>query len=263
MDVRDPETATAVDTFLTAVLERYAAQVAVVKPQSAFYEQLGWRGIEVLQRIVARARELGLLVLLDAKRGDIDSTAAAYAAYLNPSGALPVDAITVNPYLGTDTLRPFIDAAREHDAGLFVLVKTSNPGAGDYQDRTVGQQRLFEVVAESLRPAADSLRGPQTGWSSLGVVVGATHPGDALRVRDRLPHALFLVPGYGAQGGGAQAALGGFVRGPTGRLEGGIVNSSRAALFPAGSDTADLHTWEKAIDSARDRAIAELSAAVS
>ncbi len=263
MERRDPQTAIAVEEFLRAILDRYAGKVAIVKPQSAFFEQLGWRGVQVLEHIAEHARSLGFLVLLDAKRGDIDSTAAAYASYLDLESALPVDAVTVNPYLGRDTMDPFIQAAQEHGRGLFVLIKTSNPGAANYQDLNVGGERLFERIALSLRDATETMCGPQTGWSSLGVVVGATQPQDAPRVREILPHSLFLVPGYGAQGGGATAALRGFVRNSGGYLEGGIVNSSRGVLFPAGSDTNDPKAWERAIDTARHKAIAELGDAVS
>jgi orotidine-5'-phosphate decarboxylase len=206
---------------------------------------------------------LGVLVLLDAKRSDIGSTACAYAAYLERDGALPADAITVNPYLGRDTLEPFIAAAQHNGGGVFVLVKTSNPGAGDYQDRRVDGRPLFEHVAESLRETAERLRGPATGWSSLGLVAGATYPAENERLRQLLPPALFLVPGYGAQGGGAADAVRGFVPGPTGCLEGGIVNSSRALLFPADAATDDAGVWERAIDDACDRAVAELRAAVA
>lgn len=261
MHPADPATAGAVQEFLFTILDRYAERVAVVKPQSAFFEQLGWRGVQVLDAVARRARQLGMLVLLDAKRGDIDSTAAAYAAYLDPRGALPVEAITLNPYLGRDTLAPFVRAASEHGAGLFVLVKTSNPGAGDYQDRRVGERPLYEIVAESLAADEATLRGPDTGWSSLGIVVGATQPDDAPRIRELLPRALFLVPGYGAQGGGSAAAVRGFVRGPAGALEGGIVNSSRGVLFPAGSQTDSASAWERAIDEAQARTVEDLRAA--
>jgi orotidine-5'-phosphate decarboxylase len=259
----DPYTADAVDTFLRAVLERYGDRVAIVKPQIAFFEQLAWRGLQVLERVVAQAGGQGLQVLLDAKRGDIDSTAEAYAAYLDPSGALPVDAMTVNPYLGRDTLAPYFTWAENAGRGVFVLVKTSNRGSGDYQDRTIDGQPLFEVVAASLHEKAQSLVGPATGWSALGVVVGATYPEQSERVRALLPNALMLVPGYGAQGGGANDAVRGLVRGPDGRREGGIVSSSRGLLFPEGSQTDEVRVWEQAIDAARDRAIDELARAVS
>jgi len=263
MEPSAPRTAVAIEAFLAAILDRLGDRVAVVKPQIAFFERLGWRGLEVLARIVERARGQGLQVLLDAKRGDIGSTAAGYAAaYLGPQAAPTCDAMTLNPYLGRDALAPFLATARECGRGLFVLVKTSNPGSGDFQDQRLEDGRaLFEAVAEALAKDAHELRGPVTGWSSLGVVVGATYPGESERVRARLPHSLFLVPGYGAQGGDASAALKGFVRGPDGRLEGGLVNSSRGILFPPGSDTADAAAWEGAIDEALARAIGELAEA--
>lgn len=272
MDPTDARTPDAVEAFLGAILERVAGRVAIIKPQIAFFERLGWRGLRVLERLVAKARKMQLLVLLDAKRGDIGSTASGYAAaYLGPQAAITCDAMTLNPYLGLDSLAPFLKQANRGDRGLFVLVKTSNPGSGDFQDRhvaplentqdTVGPSTLFETVAEALADDALELRGPETGWSSLGVVVGATYPGESERVRQRLPHSLFLVPGYGAQGGDARAALRGFVRGPDGRLEGGMVNSSRGILFPAGSDTADTTRWERTIDEALTSSIEELSEA--
>ena len=263
MDPADPRTAAAVETLLSAILDRVCRRVAVVKPQIAFFERLGWRGLEALGNVVERARRQRLLVLLDAKRGDIGSTAAGYAAaYLGPRPTLPCDAMTLNPYLGRDSLAPFLARARQGGRGVFVLVKTSNPGSGDFQDRRLDDGRaLFEAVAEALATEAQALRGPATGWSSLGAVVGATYPADSRRVRDRLPHSLFLVPGYGAQGGSAEAALEGFVRGPDGRLEGGLVSSSRGILYPPGSDTDDAARWESAVDEALERAIGELSEA--
>lgn len=267
MEPRDPRTSDAVGELLGAVLDRLAGRVAVVKPQIAFFERLGWAGLRTLEAVVVQARRLGLRVLLDAKRGDIGSTASAYAeAYLGDRAALEVDAMTLNPYLGRDAVAPFVDAAKRCGRGLFVLVKTSNPSSGDFQDRVLVENgaaggRLFEAVAGSLGSDARELRGPATGWSSLGVVVGATYPGESQRVRERLPDSLFLVPGYGAQGGSAEAAVRGFVPGPGG-LEGGIVNSSRGILFPQGSDTADAGAWERAIDGALDRAIGELAGAV-
>ena len=264
MEPSDPRTAASVEAFLGAVLDRLGDRVAVVKPQIALFERLGWRGLEILERVVDRARRQRLRVLLDAKRGDIGSTAAGYAAaYLGESAALPCDAMTLNPYLGCDALVPFFERARQ-GRGLFVLVKTSNPGSGDFQDlRLAGGGTLFEAVAEALATEARELRGEATGWSSLGAVVGATYPGESERVRERLPHSLFLVPGYGAQGGDARAALSGFVPGPGGRLEGGIVNSSRGILFPPGSDTRSAKRWERAIDEALEGAIGELAEASS
>lgn len=263
MEPTDPETAAAVEDFLGAVLDRVGSKVAVVKPQVACFEQLGWRGLQALERMTARARQQGLLVLLDAKRGDIGSTAAAYAAsYLDPDSALPVDAMTVNPYMGRDTIEPFIRSAERHGRGVVVLVKTSNPGSGDYQDRLSGGVPLYEIVARSLGAFAARLVGPRTGWSSLGIGVGATYPEHALRIREILPHSPFLVLGYGTQGAPASDAVRAFVRGPHG-LEGGVVNASRSILFPPAADTTDMRTWERAVDAALTRAIAELGAAVS
>jgi orotidine-5'-phosphate decarboxylase len=259
----DPETAAAVEDFLLAVIDRLAERVAVVKPQIAFYEQLGWRGMEVLERVIARSHERGLLVLLDAKRGDIGSTAEAYArAYLEPTAGAPADAITLNPYLGLDSLEPFAERARSFGRGLFVLARTSNAGAGDLQDLVVEGAPLFRKVARSLGRLAEELRGPESGWSSLGVVVGATWPEQAEAVRAELANALFLVPGYGAQGASAEDAVRGFERGPVG-LEGGVVNSSRGVLFPGAADSDDRGVWEKAIDAAVERASAELASAVA
>jgi orotidine-5'-phosphate decarboxylase len=259
-----PETAAAVQAFCLAVLDRLAGRVAIVKPQIAFFERLGWRGMRALDGVVAAARERDLLVLLDAKRSDIGSTARGYAeAYLGSGAVLAVDALTVNPYLGLDTLEPFVKAAGEAGAGVFVLVKTSNPGSEDLQDLSVGGSPLYERVAESLAGIAERMTGPETGWSSLGAVVGATYPELHQRIRELLPRALFLVPGYGAQGGGASDAVAGFVAGPAGRLEGGLVNSSRGILFPPGADTDAVASWERAVDQALDRAIGELGEAVS
>ena len=259
----DERTADAIEAFLSAVIDRVAGRVAIVKPQIAFFEPLGWRGIRALERLVDRARAQGLLVLLDAKRGDIGSTAEGYAeAYLGGEAAISADALTVNPYLGFDTLEPFVRMAKANERGLFVLVKTSNPGSGDLQDRDVEGEPLFGRVARGLARSEALLRGTVTGWSSLGVVCGATWPDQARRVREALPTSLFLVPGYGAQGGSAAAAVATFVPGPKG-LEGGIVNSSRAILFPDAARAADdAGTWERALDAVLDRAIDELGNAV-
>jgi orotidine-5'-phosphate decarboxylase len=264
MAVGDEATAEAVGAFLEAVIDRIAGRVAIVKPQVAFFERLGWRGLRELDRLVRHARDRDLLVLLDAKRGDVGSTAEGYAgAYLTPDAPMPVDAMTVNPYLGFDTLEPFVRAAHDNGRGLFVLVKTSNAGSGDLQDREVEGQPLFERVADGLTRPMQALAGPKTGWSSLGVVCGATWPDQARRVREALPRALFLVPGYGAQGGAASASVQAFVPGPSG-LEGGIVNSSRAILFSEEGDRAsDARAWEAAFDAVLERAIDELGSAVA
>jgi orotidine-5'-phosphate decarboxylase len=257
-----PETAAAAERWCLALLDRVAGRVAAVKPQSACFEALGPAGVAVLARVLAEARARGLLVLLDAKRGDVGSTAEAYAAaYLRNGAPFACDALTVNAYLGLDTLEPFLEAAAESGGGVFVVLRSSNPGAGDLQDLPAPTRPLYERLAEALGRKAALLRGPETEWSGLGVVVGATWPEQSRRVREILPRSLFLVPGYGAQGGGARDAVAGFQPGPEGRLEGGLVSSSRAIGFPAEGRDADARSWERAVDRALDAAIADLTAA--
>lgn len=257
MDPLDRQTAPAVEAFLGEVVDRLEGRVAIVKPQCAFFEQLGPRGVAMLARVMARCQQRGLLVLLDAKRGDIGSTAAAYArAYLARDAPMRADALTVAPYLGLETLDPFLDAGREAGGGLFVLVKTSNPGSADLQGMTVDGEAAYLRLARALGPRVQAEVGA-CGWSSLGVVAGATYPDEARAIRERLPQALFLVPGYGAQGASAADAVAGFVR-REGALAGGVVNSSRAILFPGGEGP-----WESRFDEALGRAIDELASAVT
>jgi orotidine-5'-phosphate decarboxylase len=260
-DLGSDQSADAVQACFEIVIDLCAGRVPVIKPQIAFFEQLGWRGLRALERLVARARAQGLLVILDAKRGDLASTAQAYAqSYLYPHSPCRADAITLNPYLGLDSLEPFVDAARTQGAGLVVLARTSNPGAADFQNLDVGGAPLYERVARALAPMADSLRG-ESGWSSLCVVAGATYPAEAARLRSVLPHSLFLVPGYGAQGAPVRDALASFVRGPAG-LEGGMINSSRGVLFGSGPAAASIRDWRAGVEQRLDAALRELSEAV-
>ena len=235
----------AVRSFLTAVLDAVAPHVAIVKPQAALFEQLGWQGMELLATIVTAAHQRGLLVLLDAKRGDIGETAAAYArAYLAADAATPVDAMTINPYMGLDAIEAFVQAAETTGRGVVVLVRNSNPGAAVFQTQEGADgRRLFEVVADSLPPFQARLIGAETGWSSLAVTAAATSPDDTDEIRKRLPHSLLLTLGYGAQGGFVGAALRGFVAGPSG-LEGGIISCSRSVLYGI-DDEADTSSWER------------------
>lgn len=257
-----PETAAAVAAFCRAFLARVVGRVAALKPQSAFFEALGWRGLRVLAEIVAEARAAGLLVVLDAKRGDIGSSAAGYAAgYLAVNAPLRVDALTVNPWLGLDSLEPFLRTAEVARAGIFVLTRTSNPGGRDFQELATGDEPVYHHVARALQPHAKRLAGA-SGWSGLGLVVGATTPDEARRVREAAPTSLFLVPGYGAQGASARDAVEGFVRGPGGRREGGLVNAARSLLYPDAARGGDLRRWERAVDAALDRAVTELADAV-
>ena len=260
---RDPATALAVEEFCCQVIDLVAADVAVVKPQVSLFESLGWRGWRALERVIRHARSARLLVLLDAKRGDIADTAVAYAlAYLAPDSVCTVDAITVNPYLGPDSLVPFMVEAEKAERGVVVLIRNSNPGSSIFQAVDTAAGPLFEVVAASLAKWQERLVGGKTGWSSLGVTVAATHSGDTERIRVALPQALFLVLGYGAQGASAGEAVRGCRRGPAG-LEGGMVSSSRPILFPAMASDAQAGDWETAVRGALARATHELGEAVA
>ena len=252
-----------VKNFVFHLIDRVHERVAVVKAQSAFYERLGSTGMVLLAQVIAYARSKGLLVILDAKRNDIGPTATAYAqAYLGAMTDLDVDALTVNPYLGSEGIEPFSDECVRCDKGIFVLAKTSNVSAFEIQDATgLSGKRVYEAVSEMILPFVRKSIGPKTGWSSIGVVVGATQPADALRIRDLLPDSLFLVPGYGSQGASATQALSGFVR-VNGCLEGGIVNSSRAIMFPTDDRDVSPHTWDLLVEQSISQSTDDLSAAV-
>ena len=201
MQPQHPETADVAEEFCCRVIDLIAADVAVVKPQASLFERLGWHGWQALERVIRYARAAGLLVLLDAKRGDIAETATAYAqAYLSLDNRCSVDAITVNPYLGPESLAPFIIEAERAEGGVVVLVRNSNPDSSMYQAVDTAGGPFFAVVATSLAKWQGRLAGEVTGWSSLGVTVAATHSEDTERIRMALPQALFLVLGYGTQG---------------------------------------------------------------
>jgi orotidine-5'-phosphate decarboxylase len=193
-----PDSPEGLARFTDTVVDALAGSVAVLKPQLAFYERHGSRGLAVLEEAVARARAAGALVLLDAKRGDIGSTMSGYADYLRPEHPLAVDAMTVSPYLGPGSLQPAVDTARAHGGGLFVLARTSNPDAGTLQHARVGERSVAQVVVDTVRGWNTAERAPgDTG--SFGVVVGAT-----LRELDVDLDGLggpVLAPGLGAQGG--------------------------------------------------------------
>lgn len=242
------ETIRAIEDLLIAVIDQTVDRVVAYKPQSAMYERLGSDGIALLERLVAHAHSRGCLVLLDAKRGDIAATADAYAqAYLAPDSPNPVDALTVNPYMGIDTIEPYLELSRQHGKGVFVVLRTSNPGAGAFQDLDVGGATVYGKIAEALRPLSEELVGGDTGWSSLGVVVGATYPDEAVRIRKMLPKALFLLPGYGYQEGDIRRITGALVPGPR-KLEGGLISSSRATLFPPAAADCSFAEWKSVFE---------------
>ena len=203
-----------------------------VKPQIAMYEQFGIEGLKTYVKTVNYCREKGLLVIGDAKRGDIGSTSAAYAAAhigkvkvgSNHFSGFDTDFLTVNPYLGTDGIKPFVDVCNEEDKGLFVLVKTSNPSSGEFQDRLVDGRPLYELVAEKVVEwGAESMDGT---YSNVGAVVGATYPEMSRILRKLMPNTYFLVPGYGAQGGTAEDLKPCFNEDGLGA----VVNSSRGII---------------------------------
>ena len=244
-----------------ALVERCVGKVAVVKPQAGLFERWGAKGMGALESVCRAATQAGLIVILDAKRGDIGTTAEGYAeGYLGEAANCPCDVITVNPYMGIDTIEPFVRVAERTGKGIAVLARTSNPGAADFQARLVDGQPLYLHVARALQPFVVRLRG-RSGWSGLMMVAGATGPDDARRLRDAAGDALFLVPGYGAQGAGASDALAGFVR-RDGHREGGVINASRSAASPPGSlEAASRADWESRIDQAISTAQEDLVAA--
>jgi orotidine-5'-phosphate decarboxylase len=225
----------AIFKFTTTVLKIVAPHVPCVKFQSAYFEKYLWEGVEAYYSLIQEAKELGLVVIGDVKRGDIGSTAEAYAAghladplFDEHEDVVTPDAITVNPMLGTDTLEPFVQAAKASGKGLFVLVRTSNPGSTETQDATLADGRTWsEMVADLLRPVAarEGLVG-SSGFSAVGAVVGATQPRTMTSLRARLPQSIFLLPGYGAQGATAEMTRAAFRDG-----KGALVSASRSILY--------------------------------
>lgn len=219
--------AQAYQSFCFGVIDVVAGKVPAVKPQVAFFEQLGPAGMRVLRKVIVYAREKGLLVIVDAKRNDIGSTAAAYAsAHLGEASAWHGDALTVSPYLGDDSLEPFTKAAAENAAGIFVLVKTSNPGGSLWQDLVADGLPVYMHVAKHVQSLAERSVGDQ-GFGIVGAVCGATYPEQLGELRAAMPNAWFLVPGFGSQGGTAKDVAGAFDE----RGLGAIVNSSRGIIF--------------------------------
>ncbi len=257
---RDPtkpraERARWVERFCVELIDLAAEVVPAVKPQSAFFEQLGADGVQAFERVVDHARYKGLLVVGDVKRGDIASTASAYArAFLAPDDLYEsgrCDAITLNPYLGEDALEPFVAVCEKVGAGAFVLVRTSNPGGSAWQD--AGEPSLAEKVASAVKGFAHRTLG-ECGLGSIGAVVGATHREELLQWRERMPQSFLLLPGYGAQGAGPEDVVDAFL--PGGR--GALVASSRAIAFAYRSDGGVARDWKEAAKVALDKMAAEL-----
>lgn len=250
--------ASAFEEFSLRVLDIVAPLVPVVKPQSAFFEACGPAGMLAQQRVLAKAKSLGLITILDNKRGDIASTAEAYADAALAGTPMegrrhPVwnaDALTVNPYLGRDAVEPFLASARRCDGGVFVLVRTSNKGAAQFQDLRCDDKAIYQHVAEAVGAWSAENLGT-SGFGDVGAVVGATHPAELALVRKWIPHVFFLVPGYGAQGGSGADIAAAF------RADGmgAVVNSSRGitACFKP-----DEPKWEEAIERATRATIEDL-----
>jgi orotidine-5'-phosphate decarboxylase len=288
------EIAAAYGRFCRGVIDVVAPLVPAVKPQAAFFEQLGPEGMTVLAEVIAYAQQQGLLVILDGKRNDIGSTATAYAeGMLGRDGQSPwgADALTVSPYLGDDSLQPFIDVASQRAAGVFVLVKTSNPGGGMLQDLVAegtvpifaGTVPIFVSAKMGLSPSPQH-PSPQTkrqpiyrhvadyvqrqavatvgacGYGAVGAVVGATYPAQLAELRAAMPHTLFLVPGFGSQGGTARDVAAAFDA--TGR--GAIVNNSRGIIFAHSlkpySERYGAARWQEAVAAATREMIDQLRA---
>jgi orotidine-5'-phosphate decarboxylase len=237
--------ARAYERFCRAIIDAVAGEAVAVKPQVAFFEELGGVGLGSLERVCDHAREAGLLVVADAKRGDIDSTAEAYArAWLVARDGRPAvaDALTVNPYLGGDSLAPFLAACRD-GAGLFVLVRTSNPGGADIQEAKLEDGTLLWERTAALVDGWGADVVGESGLSAVGAVVGATYPEAVERARELMPRAPMLRPGVGAQGGQARELAAAFSNHPAG----GLVAVSRSIIYAWRERGGD---WQQAVRAA-------------
>jgi len=252
-------------TFCRGVIDVIAPLVPAVKPQSAFFEQLGPAGCVALGDVVRYAASNGLLVIMDGKRNDIGTTAQAYAeAYLGPGDKSPwgADALTVSPYLGEDSITPFLQSSKDHGAGIFVLVKTSNPGGGRFQDLVADGLPLYRHVAAYVEQLSGATVG-EHGYGIVGAVAAATYPQQLAELRAAMPHTFLLIPGYGAQGGTAADCAAAFDE----QGLGGVVNNSRGIIFAhqrdAYRDKFGAARWQDAVDAATREMIAQLAAATT
>ena len=225
--------AEAVWQFNRGLIDALCDVVPAVKPQAAYYERLGWSGLAIMDKTIRYAREKGLFVIADIKRGDIGSTAQAYAdAWLGETQvggsacrAFDADCVTLNGYMGSDTVAPFVDTCKKYDKCLFLLAKTSNPGSGELQNLTAGEKKVYQLLGDMAEKLGADTQG-KYGYGLAGAVTGATYPEELSELRARLPHTFFLVPGYGAQGGTAQDVQHAFDN----HGRGAIVNASRSIM---------------------------------
>ena len=240
-------------SFNTAIIDAVCDIVPAVKPQVAMYEQYGLPGMETYKKTIDYAHKKGLIVIGDIKRGDIGSTSSAYA--VGHLGTVKVgskeiapfdeDIVTVNPYLGTDGVQPFVDVCRSHKKGIFVLVKTSNPSSGELQDKEVEGKPIYEHMGMMVEKWGESVRNGD--FSSVGAVVGATYPEMGRRLREIMPHTMILVPGYGAQGGTGKDLAPFFRENGTGA----IVNSSRGIIAAYKNEKYSAYGEEAFADASR------------
>ena len=224
--------AEAVIVFNKMIIDEIYTEVAAIKPQSAYFELLGYEGVRALYETIEYAKSKGLFVITDAKRNDIGSTMEAYAkAYLGETllktASVPAfgsDALTVNGYLGSDGIKPLLDICKANDCGIFVLAKTSNPSSGELQDRELDGKPVYEVMGEMIEGWGTA---GKYGYTEVGAVVGATYPEQLNSLRDKLKNTLFLIPGYGAQGGGAEDVKYAFDR----HGNGAVINAARSVML--------------------------------
>ncbi len=226
--------AEAIYEFDCGLMDALQGIVPAVKPQAAYFEMLGWEGMEVLERLIAYAREKGFYVIADIKRGDIGTTATAYAeGWLGATqvgstlcAGFDADSVTLNGYMGSDAIKPFLKECTQRNKSLFVLVHTSNGSSVELQDRPCGDGLVYTVMGDLVRTWGEELPLDCYGYHCIGAVMGATYPEDIQKMRQQLPHTFFLVPGYGAQGGTAEDVRFAF----DAQGHGAIVNSSRGIM---------------------------------
>ena len=238
-----------VEYFCKNLIDTLANLIPVIKIQIAFFEQLGPEGMKLLSKLCHIIRKKKIICIIDCKRGDIGSTNHGYAnAFFSPKNPYPCDAITLNPWLGLETLNAFEKFIPKY--GVFILVHTSNPGSRDLQEQlTVNNKKLYEVLVEKLKPMISKNIG-KNSLSSVGIVTGATYPKEIFSIRKKLPFAPFLIPGFGAQGGSLDNAKLGLVSDEpyNNKLNFGIINSSRALCFPTSANNCrDIKSWKKEI----------------
>ncbi len=251
----------------STIIDAISDIVPLIKIQSAFFEQYGVPGLWAMKRLISYGKEAGLIVILDAKRNDIGTTAEAYAnAYIGKTKIFDeekvtfgADALTVSPFLGTDSLMPFVEVCKKNGTGIFVLVKTSNPGSKDFQDiKNSEGLTMYEQLAKVVNEIGKNIIG-ESGFSSVGAVVGATYLTDAKKLRELMPNTILLVPGYGAQGGSAHDTLPCF---NTDKL-GAIINSSRGITFSGDISEMSRVEYSNAIRANAEKMISDMKSALT